>query len=56
MNELKKLLPNVQGIRRVPKILADAGIRFLVLESLPKTRIDGVTFWLDRKSPVIVLS
>lgn len=54
--ELKCLLSNAEGIRQVPKVLADAGIRFLVVEALPKTRIDGVTFWLDAKSPVIVLT
>ena len=56
LNELRTLLPNAQDVRRVPRILAEAGIRFLVVEHLPKTRIDGVAFWLDQKSPVIVLS
>ena len=37
-------------------MLADYGIRLLVIEALPKTAIDGVCFWLNRKSPVIVLS
>ncbi len=32
------------------------GIRFLILEHLPKTPIDRVTFWIDKKSPVIALS
>lgn len=53
---LKQLLPSAQGVRRAPRILADAGIRFLIVEGLPRTAIDGVTFWLDRKSPVVVLS
>ncbi|MDO8587670.1 MAG: helix-turn-helix domain-containing protein [Armatimonadota bacterium] len=56
VRELRQLLPSAQGVRRVPKILADAGIRFLVVESLPKAGIDGVTFWLDKRSPVVVLS
>ena len=56
VRELKSLLPNAQDVRHVPKILAEAGIRFLVIEGLPRTGIDGVTFWLDAKSPVIVLS
>jgi len=54
--QLKSLLYNAQDIRRVPKVLADSGIRFLVLEHLPQTRIDGVTLWLNSKSPVIALS
>ncbi len=53
---LKNIFHSVEEIRHVPKILADSGIRFLILEHLSQTKIDGVTFWLDRKSPVIVLS
>jgi HTH-type transcriptional regulator/antitoxin HigA len=56
LSELRNLLPNSQEVRRVPKILQEAGIRFLILEHLPKTRIDGVTFWLGAKMPVIALS
>ena len=54
--QLRKLLHSVQEIRHIPRILSENGIRFLILEHLPQTRIDGVTFWLDSKSPVIVLS
>lgn len=56
LEKLKLLLHSVTEVRHVPKILSDAGIRFIILEHLPQTRIDGVTFWLDSKSPVIVLS
>jgi HTH-type transcriptional regulator/antitoxin HigA len=56
LNQLRKLLPNAQEIRHVPKILAEAGIRFLIVEHLPHTKIDGVALWLDNKSPAIVLS
>lgn len=41
---------------RVPVILAEAGIRFVVVESLKAAKIDGVTFWLDEESPVIGMS
>jgi len=56
LSELKNLLPSTQEVRHVPRLLGEAGIRFLVLEHLPKTRIDGVVFWLDAKAPVVVLS
>jgi len=56
MAELRQLLSNTSEVRLVPRVLADAGIRFLILEHLPRTGIDGVTFWLDEKSPVIALS
>jgi len=53
---LRDLLTHTEEIRHIPRILAEAGIRFLILEHLPQTKIDGVTFWLNSKSPVIVLS
>jgi HTH-type transcriptional regulator / antitoxin HigA len=56
LNQLRRLLHNAQEIRHVPRILSENGIRFLIVEQLAHTRIDGVTFWLDSKSPVIVIS
>jgi HTH-type transcriptional regulator/antitoxin HigA len=47
---------NTEEVRYVPSVLNDAGIRFLVLEALPGTRIDGACFWLDQYSPVVALS
>ena len=32
------------------------GIRFVVVEPLPRTRIDGAAIWLDSDSPVVALS
>lgn len=55
IERLRPLLYDVEEIRHVPRILADAGIRFLVVEPLPHTRIDGGCFWLDG-SPVVVVS
>lgn len=56
LEKLHLLLTEPEEVRKVPVILADAGIRFLIVEHLPKTRIDGVCFWLDENSPVIALS
>lgn len=42
--------------RHVPKILAECGVRFVVVEALPSAKIDGVCFWLDAASPVVGLS
>jgi HTH-type transcriptional regulator/antitoxin HigA len=36
--------------------LAEAGVRFLLVEALAGSEIDGVCFWLDESSPVIALS
>jgi HTH-type transcriptional regulator/antitoxin HigA len=42
--------------RHIPRVLGSAGVRFLVLEALPSSKIDGACFWLDNKSPVVVVS
>ena len=56
LQRLKLLMHEPEEIRNVPEILAEAGVRMLIVEHLSGTKIDGATFWLDRKSPVIVLS
>ena len=53
---LKQAAAKVEGVAEVPGVLSDAGIRFLVLEHLPRTRVDGATFWLADDEPVIALS
>jgi HTH-type transcriptional regulator/antitoxin HigA len=53
VRDLKPLLVSAEGARKVPRVLSDAGIRYVIVESLPTAKIDGVCFWLDEKSPVI---
>lgn len=53
IDQMKQYLGNREEIRYVPKLLQDAGIRYVVVEGLPGSKIDGVCFWLDAKSPVI---
>jgi len=53
VERLKKLLVAPEEARHVPRILAEAGIRYVLVESLPSAKIDGVCFWLDDRSPVI---
>jgi len=53
---LRSLLHSPEETRHVARTLAEAGIRFVVLEQLPGTKTDGAMFWLDAKSPAIVLS
>ncbi len=45
-----------EHMERVPRILAEAGIRFVVVEGLPGGKIDGVCFWLNDAMPVIGMS
>uniref|UniRef100_A0A7Z0TML6 ImmA/IrrE family metallo-endopeptidase n=2 Tax=Bradyrhizobium barranii subsp. barranii TaxID=2823807 RepID=A0A7Z0TML6_9BRAD len=56
VTKLTALLTAPEEARKVPRILAEHGIRFLVVESLPSAKIDGVCFWLNDTSPVIALS
>ena len=56
LDELQHLLASPEEIRRVPGILANAGVRFVVLEHLRRTKIDGVCFWLSSRAPVVVMS
>jgi HTH-type transcriptional regulator / antitoxin HigA len=60
---LEQALPKLHALttapeeaRKVPRILSECGIRFVIVESLPAAKIDGVCFWLDDHSPVIGLS
>lgn len=56
VEQLHLLMESPEEARRAPRVLADFGIRLLLLEHLPKTKIDGATFWLTSNRPTIVLS
>lgn len=56
VKELVKLAAYPEDVRKVPSTLADMGIRFLVVEQLKGTKIDGVALWLDDDTPAIALS
>jgi HTH-type transcriptional regulator/antitoxin HigA len=56
VGKLQNLLGAAEEARKAPRILAEAGIRFLIVESLPSAKIDGVCFWLNDNSPVIAIS
>ena len=56
LNELSALKTEPESIALIPDLLSQYGIRFLVVERLPQTKIDGACFWLNNVSPVIVVS
>jgi len=56
ISQLKARRQFVESVREVPRILADAGVRVVVVERLPSLKMDGACFWLDAVSPVIALS
>ncbi|WP_164108977.1 XRE family transcriptional regulator [Stenotrophomonas muris] len=53
IERLKPLRASAEEARKVPRILAEAGIRFVLVESLPGAKIDGVCMWLADHAPVI---
>ena len=52
----KNIREDADCVRYVPRLLTNAGVRFVVAEGLPNSKIDGVCFWLDGQSPVIGMS
>lgn len=62
-NAVKSAVPKLMELRISPpaarkasRILAECGIRFVIVEALPGANIDGVCFWLTDKKPVIGMS
>ncbi len=56
LEELRQCFHVEDEIRRVPAILAEGGVRLVVIEHLQGTKIDGACLWLDRHSPVVAIS
>jgi HTH-type transcriptional regulator/antitoxin HigA len=54
--QLKTLLSAPEEARKVPRILAECGVRFVLVESLTSAKIDGACLWLNDVSPVIGMS
>lgn len=56
ITKMSALLSSPEEARKVPRILMEAGVRFILVEALPSAKIDGVCFWLDDHSPVIAMT
>ena len=54
--KLRECAAYAREARHLPKVLSEAGIRFVVVEPLPGAKIDGAAFWLEERSPVIAVS
>lgn len=54
--QLKALMVNPEDVRQVPRVLAEAGIRLVLVEPFAGMKVDGVCFWLDANSPVIAMT
>lgn len=51
----RRFMVDPEETRHVPRILAECGVRLVIVEKLPNAKIDGVCFWLGN-SPVIGVS
>ncbi len=56
LKHLRQLLENPEDVRHAPKVLAEAGVRFLIVENIAHAKIDGACLWLNEFSPVIAMS
>ena len=53
---LSALLSAPEEARHVARILAECGVRFVIVEPIPGAKIDGACFWLANAQPVVALS
>ena len=56
IKKLAVLRRHPEELRNAPRILAECGVRFVIVETLTAAKIDGVCFWLNERSPVIGMS
>jgi HTH-type transcriptional regulator/antitoxin HigA len=56
IGRFKNLLSSLEGASKVPHILMECGVRYVIVESLKSANVDGVCFWLNDRSPVIGMS
>jgi HTH-type transcriptional regulator/antitoxin HigA len=54
--KLRAMAAYPKEARHLANLLAEYGVRFVVIEPLPGVKIDGAAFWLNESSPVIALS
>jgi HTH-type transcriptional regulator/antitoxin HigA len=53
---IRSMAGDPENIRHIPRVLAELGIRLVVVETLQKTPIDGAAMWLGHDRPMIALS
>jgi HTH-type transcriptional regulator/antitoxin HigA len=56
IEQIRLLLLNPEDTRRAPRVLAEFGIRLVIVKGLPHSKIEGACFWLDEDTPAIALS
>jgi len=53
IEKMRDLLAEPDEARHVPRLLAESGVRFVIVEGLPGIKTCGVTTWLNKSKPVI---
>jgi len=53
---LAALLSAPEETRHVTSLLNECGVRFVVVEPIPGSKIDGACFWLSGNQPVVAMS
>ncbi|WP_374655117.1 HigA family addiction module antitoxin [Phenylobacterium sp.] len=53
---MRPMMIDPEAVKEVPNLLLECGVRLVVVEWLPGSKIDGVCTWLDDDRPVIGLS
>ena len=56
ISRLAALRRHPEELRKVPRILMECGIRYVVVETLTTAKIDGVCCWINERSPVVGMS
>lgn len=54
--EIRQLVDYPEKSKHLPKLLSKIGVRLVVIEPLPHSKIDGAAFWLADDAPVVCLS
>lgn len=55
LSQLRDFREFPEDIRNIPQLLEDCGTRFVIVEPLPGSKIDGVCFWIN-DSPIVGLT
>jgi HTH-type transcriptional regulator/antitoxin HigA len=53
---LHALMSAPEEVRHIARVLNECGVRFVVVEALPASKIDGACFWLHDGEPAIAMS
>lgn len=54
--DIRALAASEEGVEKVPALLHELGIRFVVVESLPRIKIDGAALFNKNGAPIVALS